>query len=452
MENTTMLSNLFLDDIYSYLSSNQTSVIEDWLELIRHVSISATGEGIETCCNWLKLQMEQLHISVTKYPLKPSPVLIGKYGSDPTKKTVLVYAHYDVKPAGDLNQWLSDPFVPEIRDKKVYARGSADNKSPLMAHLKALEYYQKRNIDVPVNLIYLFEGCEEEGSIGLQEFLQQNKKYLHADLVFFSDGPKDPCGLPIIALGAKGDLSLRVTLRTMNRNVHSRYAPVLPSAAWQLIELLGKLKQGDKILIPGFFDGMIHPTEKELKLMQGLPPSEEELNSIYQAKPSNYGSDFYPRLLSSPTFNICSLKSGANGVVPATAEAILDIRLVPGQQPEHILNLIRDYISSLGYDNVETSVLGSTEPSKTDITTPYLPVIEEVTKAIYGNYVIYPCRPSSAPDYLWTSILDIPAIQVRWSDADSDNHAPNEHLSIQEYLDGIALTASVWMAISNMKD
>lgn len=168
-----------------------------------------------------------------------------------------------------------------------------------MAHLKALEYYQKRNIDVPVNLIYLFEGCEEEGSIGLQEFLQQNKKYLHADLVFFSDGPKDPCGLPIIALGAKGDLSLRVTLRTMNRNVHSRYAPVLPSAAWQLIELLGKLKQGDKILIPGFFDGMIHPTEKELKLMQGLPPSEEELNSIYQAKSSNYGSDFYPRLLSS---------------------------------------------------------------------------------------------------------------------------------------------------------
>ena len=118
-----MLSNLFLDDIYSYLRSNQTSVIEDWLELIRHVSISATGEGIETCCNWLKLQMEQLHISVTKYPLKPSPVLIGKYGSDPTKKTVLVYAHYDVKPAGDLNQWLSDPFVPEIRDKKVYARG-----------------------------------------------------------------------------------------------------------------------------------------------------------------------------------------------------------------------------------------------------------------------------------------------------------------------------------------
>ena len=101
------------------------------------------------------------------------------------------------------------------------------------------------------------------------------------------------------------------------------------------------------------------------------------------------------------------------------------------------------YIRKLGYENVEVQMKGGVLPSKTPVDHEYVPVISQVTKEVYGDYVVYPCRPSTAPDFLWTKVMGLPAIQVRWSDPDSDNHAPNEHLSIEEYLKGIELTARV---------
>lgn len=433
-----------LAEIQRYMTENRSSLLEDWFSLIRHKSISATGEGVEECCDWLKHRMETLGIQVAKEPVKPYPLLIGRLGQDPGKKTVLIYAHYDVKPAGDLHKWHSDPFEPMIREGKVFARGSADNKSPLMAHLEAVRYYQETERPLPVNLLFVFEGCEEEGSTGLPGFLLEHKKELQADLVFFSDGPKDPSNRPIIALGAKGDLNIRITVKTMDRNVHARYAPILPSAAWKLVEILHGLKQGDRVLVPGFYDGIIPLSREEKLILEQLPDSEEALNRMYGAKSRHYGKAFYQHLLGEPTFNICWLKSGANGVIPAEAEALLDIRLVPGQKPLEIFQKVKDYLASLDDPAVTVSLEdGYLEPSKTTVDTPFLPSIEKVTQEIYGSYVIYPCRPSSAPDYLWTNILGLPAIQVRWSDADSDNHAPNEHLSIDEYFKGIALTIKV---------
>lgn len=432
-----------LAQISQYVENHKKDFIEDWLQLVRMPSVSATGEGVAECCDWIVAKMKKLGISTVKRPLSPFPLIEGRCGSDPAKKTVLIYAHYDVKPAGDLSLWRTPPFEPTISDGRVYARGSADNKSPLMAHLEALSFYTKYVGALPVNLIFLFEGCEEEGSKGLADYLKKKRDRYKADLVFFSDGSKDPSGLPIIALGAKGVLGLTLKVRTLKKNVHSRYAPVLPNAAWRLVELLNKLKTGDTVHIPGFYDGIIPPSKKELDILKGLPDSSRQLEEMYGASVTLYGQKFYDRLNNTPTFNISSITSGAAGVVPAAAEARIDVRLVAGQTPLDMEKKIKNYISSLGYDDVEVLCEGGVEPSKTDINTPYLPVVEEATRAIYGNYVVYPCRPSTAPDYLWTNVLQLPAIQVRWSDADSDNHAPNEHLSIQEYLDGIRLTAYV---------
>lgn len=135
-------------------------------------------------------------------------------------------------------------------------------------------------------------------------------------------------------------------------------------------------------------------------------------------------------------------------MVPGEASALLDIRLVPGQKPLDVFQKVKTYIDSFQDPDVTVTLLdGYLEPSKTPVDTPFLPIVEKEVKDLYGPYVIYPCRPSSAPDYLWTNILQLPAIQVRWSDADSDNHAPNEHLSIAEYFRGIALTIRVLEAV-----
>ena len=341
-----------------------------------------------------------------------------------------------------------------------YGYENFDNQQALLHQINANEqqiHLRKRfrkMLDSPFfgRVDFVFEGDEECGSRGLEEFLAEHRTELAADLVFFSDGPKDPSGLPIIALGAKGDLSIHITVETMNRNVHARYAPVLPSAAWQLVEILGKCRSKDKILIPGFEEGILPFTKKEIEIMDKLPKSEDSLNTIYEAKSSNYGKDFYPRLLGQPTFNICWIKTGANGVVPAKAEALIDCRLVPDQDPEKVFQCIKRHVEMMGYDNVKIENDGYIPSSKTDVNTPYLPAVEEICRDIYGEYVIYPCRPSSAPDYLWTNVLKLPAIQVRWSDADSDNHAPNEHLSIKEYMDGIALTVCALQAVSEISE
>lgn len=133
-----------IQDIRAFIQEQEQSLLEDWFQLISHVSISETGEGVDDCCNWIYDKMVSLGLETRKYDVRPFPVLVGRTPRDPAKKTVLLYAHYDVKPAGDRSKWRTEPFQPTVVDGKVYARGSADNKSPLMAHLEALAYYRHR--------------------------------------------------------------------------------------------------------------------------------------------------------------------------------------------------------------------------------------------------------------------------------------------------------------------
>ena len=138
--------------------------------------------------------------------------------------------------------------------------------------------------------------------------MREHREELGADLVFFSDGPKNERDLPIIALGAKGNITIKLKLRTMNQDAHSRYAPVLPSAAWQMVELLGKLKTGDHVTVEGFYDGIVRPGQEEMEIYRSLPPVERAMEEIYGVKPTcGANENYYVRLNTTPTFNICLL-------------------------------------------------------------------------------------------------------------------------------------------------
>lgn len=439
----------FSSKIQQYLESERERLVSDWLDIVRQPSVSSTGEGIVECCNLIVNKMKDIGLEVTVYPVQPYPAIVGRYGDDPNKKTILIYAHYDVQPPDPLNQWKTPPFEPTIIDGVVYARGSSDNKAPLMAHLKAAEFWIKEYGKLPVNLKFIFEGCEENSSKGLPEFLRENRDLLNADMVFFSDGPRHESGVPIIALGAKGLLSIEITLKTLKKDAHSMYAPVLPNAAWELVELLHKLKTDGVVRIPGFYDQVSPTTPLEKEFLDKLPDVKEKLKNNFGTEPV-YPEDksYYEQLLNTPTFNISGLVAGYTGVggktvLPSTATVKLDIRLVANQSSDEVYEKIVNYIRELGYDNVEITRKGSVEPSKTPIDTQYLPLIEKATRETYGEYIVYPCRPSTAPDYLWTNVMQLPAIQVRWCDSDSGNHAPNEHLAIDTYIKGIELTSRV---------
>lgn len=443
----------FYQDVQQFVHDQSDRLVGELSELVRRRSVSSSGEGVEECCRYLVERMERIGITATRYDIKPYPCIVGKLGEDPAKKTVLIYAHYDVQPVGKRELWRTDPFEPVIADGKIWGRGTADNKGPLMAHLMAVDYLKNHLGTLPVNLKFIFEGCEESSSLGLPEFLADHKELLQADMVYFSDGSKSHSDEPIIALGVKGMLYVELILTAMTRDVHSQYAPVLPSAAWQMVELLGKLRKDGVVQIPGFYDDIVPATEEENAILNAGPNVDETLKKVYGASPVyDPAVGYYATLNNQPTFNISGLSSGFTGegdatVLPAKATAKIDMRLVVAQSGEKILESLKAYIRKLGYDNVEVVSHGITDPAKTSIHTPYLPVIRQAVDSIFGSSLIYPNRPSTAPDYLWTNILGLPTIQVRWCDFDSDNHAPNEHLTIENYLRGIALTASALMEI-----
>lgn len=450
LERGKFVMKFLKDNIYSeYKDKHFHKWINDWIDIVRQPSISATGEGVLECCHLICEKMINCGLEPEILNVEPYPAIFAVAGNDPNKRTVLIYAHYDVMPVGDIKLWNTEPFEPTIIDGKLYGRGSADNKSPLIAHLEAFQFLQEEMNELPVNIKFLFEGCEESGSKGLEAFLKSNKEKFFADVVFFSDGPKNEANIPIVALGCKGNLTVNLTLTTMNRDAHSRYAPILPSAAWQMVELLSKLRDGDRVLVPGFYDNIVPPTKKELEIYNALPSIEKEMEAIYGTK-VQYRKElgYYVQLNTTPTFNIKKLYSGEGpGVVTSKAYASIDIRLVEGMDPDDIFNKVKKYIVDLGYDNVVCELAGSTKPSKTPVENQYVDIISNVTKEVYGDVVVYPCRPSSAPDYLWTNVLGLPAVQVRWSDTDSNNHAPNEHMNISEFVKGIELTAKVLIAL-----
>lgn len=449
----------FAPKLKEYIRSHEDELIQELAKLVEQPSISSTGEGVEDCCDMIVDKMKKMGLDVEKHPVQPHPAITARWGDDPDKKTVLIYAHYDVQPVGKRELWKTEPFEPVIRDGIMYGRGTADNKGPLVAHLSAVEYWLKEYGTLPVNLRIIFEGSEESNSDGLPDFLRSHEDLLRADMVFFSDGSKNHNDQPIIALGVKGMLYVELVLTTLNNDVHSQYATVLPSAAWEMVQLLNKLKTEDGVVhITGFYDNVVAPTEREKEIYDSLPNVDESLKANFGAAPV-YPRDkgYYIQLNALPSFNISGLASGHIGegtatVLTSKAVAKIDMRLVAHQDGEKILENLKKYIRDLGYDNVEVICHGITEPSKTPVDTPYLAPVEKATAAVFGNYMIYPNRPSTAPDYLWTNILGLPAIQVRWCDAKSDNHAPNEHLTLDNYLKGIELTATALKEISEMKD
>lgn len=447
----------FTAKLREYIKAHEKELIDNLAALVAQPSVSSTSEGVEDCCDMLVDKMKKMGLEVVKHPVKPHPAITASWGCDPEKKTVLIYAHYDVQPRGKLEAWRTPPFEPVIVDGVMYGRGTADNKGPLMAHLSAVEYWLREYGELPVNLKVILEGSEESNSEGLPDFLRDNKELLNADMVYFSDGSKNHNDQPIIALGVKGMLYVELVLTTMTRDLHSQYAPVLPSAAWQMVQLLNKLKTEDGVVhVPGFYDHVAAPTEKEKEIYASLPNVDENLKAGYGAYPV-YPKElgYYIQLNGTPSFNISGIYSGHTGegtatVLTSKAVAKIDMRLVAHQDGNKILENLRNYIKELGYDNVEVICHGITEPAKTPVDTPYLAPVEAATRKVLGNYMIYPNRPSTAPDYLWTNILGLPTIQVRWCDAASDNHAPNEHLTLDNYLRGIELTATVLKEISEM--
>jgi acetylornithine deacetylase/succinyl-diaminopimelate desuccinylase-like protein len=425
---------------------------EDLFELLRQPSISATGEGMEACAELVGGLFETYgfdswrRIETSRYPL-----VYAEWTVDPSQPTVLFYGHYDVQPAGDESLWASPPFDPTVRDGAIYARGSGDNKGQFLTHLFALDaLLSTTDADgPPVNVRCLIEGGEENGSVGLEEYLHGDPVELgDIDFTYVADGPMHRSGRPTIIYGNRGLLSFRLELERANRDVHSgNLGGPVPSASNDLVDVVASLWDEDGIAVEGVYDAIDIP-QTHRALVDDIPVDEDAIRSNLGLDEFATDRPYYEQLLLEPAITVNGIRSGYVGegmktVRPCEAAANLDIRLLPNQDPEAVFELVEAHVHERE-PAVDVSWLGSFPPMLSPVDTPQEAVIREALAAVWGTEPVeMPLYGGSLPAAHFRTALDVPVLVVPYANNDQNNHAPNEHLDVECFRNGIETSAQV---------
>jgi len=431
-----------------YANARRPAELEDLVRLCRQPSVSATGHGVPETAALVAEMMKEAGLATRILERAGAhPVVLGSWDGH-RSRTVVFYNHYDVQPPEPLDEWQSEPFAPEVREGKLYARGVSDNKGDLVARLEAIKAYLAAEGGLPVNVKFIVEGEEEIGSVHLHQYVQDSEDFLKGDIVVWEGGERDARGALEMQLGCKGLVYIELVVRGAVTDLHSSLAAIVPNPAWRLHQVLACLKDPatDRVLVEGFYDRVRAPSPAEEELLVRFPIDEDTyrrelgLNSFIG---NLTGLELSKKLLYQPTCNIAGLVSGYTGpgsktVLPKEARAKLDFRLVPDQDADDILRRVRLHIARCGFSDVEVLVHGVENPSQTPVDHPAVPVMVETARTTYGaEPVVQPRFAGTGPMALFTRIglpsINGPGVGYYASRA----HAPNENIRVQDYYLGI---------------
>ncbi len=445
--------------VFDYIDQHHQPFIDRLLAYVRQPSISAHGIGMAETADFLLERLQALGMEAQLMPTAGWPMVLGRRFDVPGKPTVLLYGHYDVQPADPLEEWLSPPFEPTIRDGRIYARGVGDNKGQHFAQLLALESLLASQAQLPCNVIVLLEGEEEIGSPHIANFIRQHRDLLRCDLVVTADGPVHESGRSCIMFGVRGVLSFELRAHGANTDLHSgNWGGVAPNPIWTLIGLLATMKntQGE-ITIDGFYDNVLPPSALEQQALDALPLDEARILRELDLTALDAPTDrpFFERLMFYPTFTINGFHSGYGGigsktVLPHQAFVKCDIRLVEAMSLDATLAKVKAHVARHA-PNVEVIFQGGMEPSKAPLDSPYTAPIRQALRAGQAEEpLLIPSAGGSLPDYVFTKILGVPAFGTPYANADEHNHAPNENLEIARFIKGIKTGAALLLALGEM--
>ena len=451
------------------------------------VNIIRNANHISKMLSSLGVQAELLHSGKRG----SAPAVFGEVKTPGATTTIALYAHYDGQPVNP-KQWAEglEPFTPALLtdrlDKggkkipfpnesekidpqwRLYARGSSDDKAGVYAIIKAYEVLKNTGMKPTVNIKFFFEGEEEAGSINLGEIFNRYKDKLKTDLWIISDGPRHISGKKQVVFGVRGDVNVDLKVYASKRPLHSgNYGNWAPNPAMRLAQLLASMKDGNgNVLVEGFYDDVIPFSETEKIALAKIPSVENALQEdLALGKPDGSGKTFM-ELLSLPTLNINGMASGnvgsmASNQIPTEATAVLDLRLVAGNDVDRQIKKVTDHIIKQGYtviDHEPTDAERRQYPLLAKITkrghgynaqrTPMdFPIAQRVTKAVETtvNYepVKVPSLGGSLPLFLFEQILGAKPITVPLVNYDNNQHAENENVMLQYLWDGIETMAAI---------
>ncbi len=442
--------------IRTWVEQNRQRLLDELLAFLSQPSVSTTGLGIEKTVGILEAELDRLGFETHLFTHEGAyPVVFGEAGDPDTPVSLCIYGHYDVQDPDPLSEWKSDPFAPEIRGGKIYARGATDDKGNLFANIKAAEAVRSILGALPVRLKFFFEGEEEIGSPNLRAYLSTYAERLRADATVVCDRGVHESGRPQIYLGDKGLVSVRVRCRHAGRDVHSGHAPLIPSSPWNLIRLLISMKDHeDRIQIPGFADDIEGPTDSELALLESIPFDSEEFCRQYGISRILAGggpADRLRSLLFSPTCNISGIRSGwvgekAKTIIPAEASAIMDFRLVKGQSAHAAAEKIRRFMDESPYGPFDATASPVFEPYQCPPEDPWAQLAMSTAREVTGkDPVVWPLLDGSGPLCWFHRYLKGPTFIIGLGAPfeTANTHAPNENIGIEQYLTGIVQMAAM---------
>ncbi|MCM3174765.1 M20/M25/M40 family metallo-hydrolase [Paenibacillus sp. MER 99-2] len=446
-----------VNNVDSFISQNEELYLERLFRLLRQPSISTQNIGMAECASLVQELFSDYGIKNRLYETEGHPIIYGEWLHPDNETTVLIYGHYDVQPPDPLEEWQSDPFEPEIRNGRIYARGAGDNKGQFVASILGVKAYLDIHGRLPVNVKWIIEGEEEAGSRHLAAFVEQQRELLQTDLVYTTDGSSHESGAQSILLGVRGALGVELVAQEARWDNHSgNLGNIVPNPVWRLTELLHTMRKGDQVTIEGFYDGVKPPTPHEEQILRDIPFDLEGVRRKSGYDALEIDSDTYHRkLMFEPTLNVSGLFSGHTGkggrsIIPARATARLDIRLVAGQDPDQVFEALANHVQK--HDaSITLTRKGAVPASRTPADHPAVLAIAEAIEQSSGQRpVIQPSLGGTLPDYVWTQILNVPSIIVPYANYDQNNHGPNENLEISYFFRAIRSTYYVLDKLSHV--
>jgi acetylornithine deacetylase/succinyl-diaminopimelate desuccinylase-like protein len=453
------------------LRKETKDVVESSIELLqqylRFPTVSAQGTAIPETVDFLANMIEEAGGMVEVLDdLGGNPVVYAFFpaGSDgDSTKTLLFYNHYDVQPPDPLDEWESEPFEPTIRDGKLFARGVSDNKGDTVARLTAIKVLQKVNGGLPCNIKFLIEGEEEIGSPNLEPYLTKYRDKFLADACIWEFGGKDEQDRISMVAGIKGMAYLELTSVGADIDMHSSVGAYVDNAAWRLVQALATMKnEKNEILVEGFYDGVEPPTEEVLEAVHALPFNEEAVSNLYGLKrpliTAAKGQDPREAMVLQPTMTICGLVSGYTGegaktVLPKNAKAKVDCRLVPGQDPDHILECVQRHLQKHGFHDIQVTSVNGQKAYRSDFSHPFISHVMDTAKEVYQREAILaPNSAGTGPMYIFGEQLQLPIVSTGVGWVGSKAHAPNESIRLQDFEDGIVHMAHMLQGFSKALD
>lgn len=435
-----------------FIQSNKKRFIDELIELLKIPSISADSKynkDVARAAEYIKTQLEKAGADKVEIsPTKGHPIVYGEKIIDPKLPTVIVYGHYDVQPVDPLNLWDNPPFEPVIKDDKIYARGSCDDKGQVYMHIKAFEGMMKTN-SLPCNIRFMIEGEEEVGSAHLGEWVKENKNRLKGDVILISDTSIIANDIPSIDVGLRGLSYVEVEVVGPNRDLHSGvYGGAVANPIQVLCQMITSMKDKDnKITIPGFYDDVLELTQQERTELNKTPFDLNEYKNDLGVTDvaGETGFNSLERTGIRPTLELNGIWGGYTGegsktVLPSKANAKISMRLVPNQKSDNITKLFEQHFKKIAPPTVKVKVTPhhGGEPVVTPTDSIAYKAASKAMEQSFGKKPIPTRGGGSIPIVaLFEKELGLKSVLMGFG-LDSDLiHSPNEHYGIFNYMKGI---------------